>query len=488
METILIKALQLIAALSLLVLVHELGHYVFARIFKIRVERFYLFFNPWFSLLQYDPAKGTLRILTNDEEKEDPEKKGNVVKTERQLLTIRVGRDLTATPGKKIPAWRQTIYGLGWLPLGGYCKIAGMIDETTSKDDLASEPQEWEFRSRPAYQRLMVMVGGVLFNFIAAVIIYIGMAWYWGEQYVDFEHATEGYDFVPAAIEAGFRPGDIPYMADGKKLDAGDSDWMLRMAEAGEVKAIRNKRDTVTIALPDDFIFRLNDSKGFMALRLPVVVSATVAGGPAAHAGLLTGDHIVAVGDSLTPSFTELSSALESYASQEIPLTIERSGKRLTVNATPSEGGKLGIQLAPPTEVFETVTKQYSFLSSIPRGIGLGTSTLANYVGSLKHVFSKEGAQSIGGFGAIGSMFPDRWNWYSFWSITAFISLALAFMNIIPIPALDGGHVFFLLWEMVTRRQPSMKFLEVAQYTGMALLFALLLYANGMDIIRAFFM
>ncbi|MCM1029228.1 MAG: RIP metalloprotease RseP [Pseudoflavonifractor sp.] len=486
METIMIKALQLIAALSLLVLVHELGHYVFARVFKIKVERFFLFFNPWISLLQYDPAKGTLRFLTHDTEKEDKDS-GKVTETKAQVATLRVGRDLTTT-GEKIPAWRQTIYGIGWLPLGGYCKIAGMIDETTSKDDLATEAQEWEFRSRPAYQRLLVMVGGVMFNFIAAVIIYIGMAWHWGEQYVAFEDATEGYDFVPAAIEAGFRNGDIPYAADGKKLDAGDSDWMLRMAEAKKVTVIRNHCDTVDIAIPEGFIFKLNDDKGFLALRMPVVVANAVAGQAAAHAGIIKGDRIIAVGDSLTPSYTELTPALAAYANQPVEVKVEREGKQIAVTATPSEGGKLGIQLAPPTEVFKTVSKEYGLLGSIPHGVELGTTTMGNYVASLKHLFSREGAQSIGGFGAIGSMFPDQWNWYSFWNITAFISLALAFMNIIPIPALDGGHVMFLLWEMVTGRQPSMKFLEMAQYTGMALLFALLLYANGMDIIRAFFM
>lgn len=474
METFFFKALQLVAALSLLVLVHELGHYFFARVFKIRVERFYLFFNPWFSLLQYDPAKGTLRIGTYD-------KDGH----EKQLATIRMGRDLTAS-GKPVAAWRQTVYGLGWLPLGGYCKIAGMIDETTSKDDLASEPQDWEFRSRPAYQRLLVMVGGVLFNFIAAVAIYIGMAWHWGEAYVPFEAATEGYDYVPAAIDAGFRTGDVPYAADGVKLDAGSDDWMLRMAEAKSVTVIRNHRDTVEIALPDDFIFRLNDDKGFLALRIPVVVAATVPGEAAAHAGIETGDRIVAVDTIATPSFTELTPALAQYGGRETTVTVDRGGRLLTLRATPSEGGKLGIQLTPPADVFRTVVKEYGFFASIPRGISLGTSTLGNYVGSLKHVFTKEGAQSIGGFGAIGNMFPERWSWYGFWNITAFLSLALAFMNIIPIPALDGGHVLFLLWEMITRRQPSERFLEMAQYAGMAFLLALLVYANGMDLFRAF--
>lgn len=476
METFLFKALQLVAALSLLVLVHELGHYVFARIFKIRVERFYLFFNPWFSLIQYDPARGTLRFITSD--KEDGK--------QHQLATIRVGRDLTES-GKPIPAWRQTIYGLGWLPLGGYCKIAGMIDETTSKDQLSEVPQDWEFRSRPAYQRLLVMIGGVLFNFIAAVIIYIGMAWHWGEQYIPFDNAYEGFDFVPAALDAGFKTGDIPLTADGKKLDASDSDWMLALAEAKEVSVLRNHTDTVTISLPEDFIFRINEAGGFLAYRLPAVVAALVPGEPAAKAGLQVGDRIVAVDTMSTPAYTELMPALQTCAGRETDITVERAGTRLTLRAVPTEGGKLGFQLTPLTDVYPSVTKNYGFFGSIPRGVGLGTTTLANYVGSLRHVFSREGAQSIGGFGAIGNMFPEKWSWYGFWSITAFLSLALAFMNIIPIPALDGGHVLFLIWEMVTRRKPSEKVLEMAQYAGMMFLFALLLYANGMDLFRAFF-
>lgn len=487
METILIKALQLILALSLLVLVHELGHYTFARIFKIRVEKFYLFFNPWISLLQYDPAKGILRILTRDTEKkvtENGEEKS--VEQRRQVATIRVGRDRTAT-GEKIPAWRQTIYGLGWLPLGGYCAIAGMIDETTSKEDLAAEPQEWEFRSRPVYQRLLVMIGGVLFNFIAAVLIYIGMAWHWGEQYIPIREAHEGFDFAPSALEAGFRNGDIPLTADGRDIDAADSDWMYAMARAKEVTVLRGGQDTVTITLPENFIFRVNDDGEFLAYRLPVVVAQTVGGEAAAKAGIEKGDRIVAVDTIPTPAYTELLPALAAYAGREVNITVERDGRLLTLLATPSDGGKLGFQLAPIQDVYPAVMRQYSLFASIPRGIKLGTTTLANYIDSMRFVFTSDGAKSVGGFGAIGNMFPERWSWYSFWGITAFISLALAFMNILPIPALDGGHVLFLLWEMVTRRKPSLEFLEYVQYAGMGFLLLLLLYANGMDIYRAFF-
>lgn len=475
METFLIKALQLVAALSLLVLVHEFGHYLFARIFGIRVEKFYLFFNPGFSLMQYDPKRGTLRLGTwNDKEGND-----------RQLVELHVGKDLTKTGGK-VSAWRQTVYGIGWLPLGGYCKIAGMIDESMDKEQMAKPAQEWEFRSRPAYQRLLVMIGGVLFNFITAIVIYIGIAWHWGAKYIPFDEAYEGFDFVPAAQAVGFRNGDIPLEADGVKLDASDPDYMMHMAEGKVVKVLRDHRDTVSINIPEDFIFRLNEDKGFLAYRVPVYVEKVVGGGPAAEAGLQAGDRIIAVDDVATPSFGELTEALGERAGKHASITVKRGDNPLTLGADIDDNGKLGFQLRPITDIYNTVTVNYGFLGSIPKGWEIGTGTLVNYVGSMKHLFTKEGAQSIGGFGAIGDMFPAKWSWFSFWQITAFLSVVLAFMNIIPIPALDGGHVMFLLFEVITRRKPSEKVLEWAQYAGMAFLLLLLVYANGMDILRAF--
>lgn len=476
METFLIKALQLIAALAFLVIIHEFGHYIFARIFGIRVDKFYMFFNPRFSLLRYDPRanKVGLFVSQGDEEKKT---------LDHAAITFKVGKEHPA-PADGRPGWRDTIYGIGWVPLGGYCAINGMIDETNQTLD--SEPKPWEFRTKPAWQRLLVMAGGVLFNFILAILIYAGIAMHWGEKYIPFEAATEGFDFVPAAQKAGFRNGDIPLMADGEKLDASKGDYMLRMVEAKEVKVLRNRRDTVTIAIPDDFIFRVNDEKGFMAYRLPVYIDRIVPGEAAAKAGLREGDHIIAVDTVATPSFSELSPALVAAAGKEVPLTVERDGKRITVSATPNEYGKLGFQLRPITDIYTPVTVDYGFFASFPKGWEIGTSTLGNYVGSMKHVFSAEGAQSIGGFGAIGNMFPERWSWLSFWEITAFLSVALAFMNIIPIPGLDGGHIMFLLWEVVTRRKVPENVLVAAQYVGMAFLLLLLIYANGNDIFRAF--
>ena len=477
METFLFKALQLVAALSLLVLIHEFGHYIFARMFGIKVEKFYLFFNPGFSLLRYNTRKNVVELIARSDEQ------GN----ESALVSFKVGRPHPAEPSNQGRAsWRDTIYGIGWLPLGGYCKIAGMIDESMDKAQMALPAQPWEFRSKPAFQRLMVMIGGVLFNFILAIIIYIGIAFTWGEKTIKFHDAYAGLDYVPAAQNIGFRNGDIPLMADGIPVEATDRDVALTMAEAKVVTVLRNGIDTVDIAIPSDFIFRLNDDKGFFQYRVPVVIAGLMPGDAAAKAGLQTGDRIIAVGDSLTPSFTELTVALKNYAGTTVPVKVMRGNAEVTVEANPSDGGKLGIQLSPITDIYPVTIVNYTLFASIPRGISIGTSTLSNYVGQFKHVFSKEGAESLGGFGSIGSIFPEKWNWLSFWEITAFLSVALAFMNIIPIPALDGGHVMFLLYEVVSRRKPSEQFMEYAQYVGMAFLLFLLLYANGNDIYRFF--
>ena len=436
METFLIKAAQLIAALSLLVIIHELGHFLWARVFKIRVEKFYIFFNPWFSLAKWKPKNS------------------------------------------------ETTYGIGWLPLGGYVKIAGMIDESMDKEQMAQPPKPWEFRTKPAWQRLLVMTGGVLNNFILAIIIYAGIAWYWGEKTIPYQNAYEGMDFTPAAQALGFRNGDILLEADGKVIDSRDRSGLFKMLEADEVRVLRNHTDTVTLRMPENAVTSLPQEDPFMAYRLPVFVKQVMPGEPAAKAGLVEGDRIVAVGDSLTPAYTELVPALTAYASTEVPLAILREGDTIMTKAIPTAQGKLGFGLMAPMEIFECDTTQYGFFRSIPVGISNGTGMLVSYVGSLQHVFTKEGAESIGGFGAIGNLFPEKWNWRTFWEMTAFLSIMLAFMNIIPIPALDGGHVAFLLWEVVTRRKPSDKFMEYAQMAGMLFLLLLLVYANSNDIYR----
>ena len=465
MEAFLLKAGQLVAALSLLVIIHEFGHYMFARIFGIRVDKFFLFFNPWFYLVKYNPKTKKWSFFKDKKNGQQPA--NDTTKSEKAT-------------------WRDTEYGIGWLPLGGYVQIAGMIDETQDASKLSKEPQPWEFRTKPAWQRLLVMVGGVLFNFLLAIVIYAGMAFTWGEEYIEFDKATAGFDYVETAQKIGFQNGDIPLLADGQRINVTDHDHMMRMVEAKNVTVLRNGKDTVNIAIPENFIFQLNNDKGFFGYRLPVHVANVVNGEAAEKAGLQNNDQLVSIAGVPTPSYSEFTAELKKNAGKEVEMGIIRNGQPTTVKITPNEAGKVGIQLKQLTEVYPTITIKYSLLQSIPKGVEMGCNQMATYVGSLKHLFTAEGAQSLGGFGAIGDLFPESWSWYKFWNITAFLSVILAFMNILPIPALDGGHVLFTLYEIVTRRKPSEKFLERAQMVGMVLLFTLLIYANANDIYRFF--
>lgn len=467
MEVFLIKAAQLIVALALLVIIHEFGHYIIARAFGIKVEKFYLFFNPWFSLYKWKPKDKGHKLDKN---------------------------------GQPRASWRDTEYGIGWLPLGGYVKIAGMIDESMDKEQMAQPVQPWEFRAKPAWQRLCVMIAGVCFNFILAILIYAGIAFWWGNKYVPLDKATEGMQFSEAAIKGGFRNGDIPLSADGKKLDMSQTDFLYLMADAKKVDVLRKAesdtvllhetrpvlRDTVTLSLPDKFIFKLSESEDpVMSYRWPVIVKSAVGGSAAAEAGIKSGDRIAAIGGVPTPSFFELTEQLKKNAGKQVAVTLHRNGKVMTVTATPDSDGKLGVNLKLVDEIYPVNYEKYSFLQSFPKGWEIGTTKLGTYVSAMGHVFSAEGAKSIGGFGALGGMFPEKWDWLSFWEITAFLSVVLAFMNIIPIPGLDGGHVMFLLWEVITRRKVNEKVLEYAQYAGMLFLLLLLVYANGADIVRA---
>lgn len=451
-----IKAAQLIIAFGLLVIVHEFGHYLFARIFGIRVEKFYIFFDPWFSLFKFKPKK---------------------------------------KPGTEDKAsWRDTEYGIGWLPLGGYCKISGMIDESMDTEQMKQPVQPWEFRAKPAWQRLLVMVAGVVFNFILAIVIYAGIAYTWGDAYIPYENATYGMQYCETAHKAGFKGGDIPLYADREKLNAANFD-LLNMLEAKTITVLRNGKDTVSINLPDNMVMAVNNELkdsdngfGFMTYRFPAVVKEPVKGEAAEKAGLKAGDRITGVDSVPTETWDLFTAELAKKKGQEITLQyIRPDGSEASTTLRTTDSGKIGILLTPITEIYETKVVNYSLLGSVPRGIEIGVDKLTSYIDQMKYVFTKEGAQSLGGFGAIGDMFPDQWNWYQFWVITAFISVALAFMNILPIPALDGGHVIFLIYEMITGKQPSQKVLEYAQMTGLILLVALLLYANGNDIYRFFF-
>ena len=473
------KALQLIVALLILVTVHEFGHYIFARIFGIKVNRFYLFFNPWFSLLKYRPDKGTLEVIGWTD------KDGN----DKAWKTFKVGKTYPLRADGK-QSWRNTLYGLGWLPLGGYCDIAGMVDETKSSKDLESEPQPWEFRSKAVHKRFMVMVAGVLFNFILAIVIYAGIAIHWGDRVVPFSSMTEGMDFSQEMQDAGFRNGDRLLSLNGKPLDAKDYSVSWDIVQPGAiVEVLRDGRDTVAIEVTDQLLSSIlpkgNDYQP-MKIRVPVIIADIQPGEGAKAAGLIKTDRILKVGNDTTPTITEFMPVLADNKGKTLPFVILRDGKKETVDVSINDNGKIGIQMLAPSEIFDIEEVHYSFLAAIPRGWEIGTDRLTSYVSSLKLVFSKEGAQSVGGFGTLGSLFPDSWNWYTFWQITAFLSVILAFMNIIPIPGLDGGYILFLLIELVTRRKPSDKVLEYANMIGMAFIFMLLIYANGNDIYRLF--
>ena len=475
MELFLIKAAQLVVALVLLVTVHEFGHYIFARMFGIKVNRFYLFFNPKFSLLKYDPMQGTLKFIAYDKDGK-----------ERALRTFQVSRPRSPRADGK-PTWRDTIYGLGWLPLGGYCDIAGMVDETKSTKDLASEPQSWEFRSKAAYKRLLVMVAGVLFNFILAIVIYIGIAAHWGDDYVPYSSMKEGLDFSEEMQQAGFRTGDKLVTLNSEPIDAKDYNTLWKMIQPGARVGVQRGDSALTVEIGDHRLKqRATKGKDYRArmIRVPGYVASTVNGEAADKAGLKPGDRILKVGADTTPAITEFRPALTKYKGQKTTLVIERDGAKSTVPVELGESGLLGIQMVSPTEIFDTEHINYNIFQAVPRGWEIGTGQLASYVSSLGLVFTKEGAQSVGGFGTLGSLFPDKWNWYSFWQITAFLSVILAFMNVIPIPALDGGYILFLLVEIVTRRRMSERFIEIANTIGMFFLLLLLVYANFNDIYR----
>lgn len=483
METFLIKAAQLILALAILIIIHEFGHFLFARIFGIRVEKFYIFFDPWKELFKWKPGKyiGGLGRQKNlgkgDETPECAE---------------------SDSDGKKSGFWKDTEYGIGWIPLGGYCKISGMIDESMDTDQMKQPPKPYEFRSKPAWQRLLVMIAGVLFNFLLAILIYAGIVFATGERYVSVSDADKGLEFSGAALKAGFHNGDIPLEADGEKLDGLPSEDRMRMIQAKEV-TVRRGDGTAIVKIPEKFIFMLEEEAksdtaqiNFFTYRIPTRVTQVMPGEGAAKAGVKEKDEIIAINGKSTPSLTEFLSTLEGHDNETIDVTVVRknlnAADTLNLPVTLSDNSKMGIGLEiDPSAFFTTKEKRYSIFSSIPRGIEMGTDRLTSYVKSMKLVFTKEGAKSVGGFGAIGSIFPESWDWIAFWNIAAFLSVALAFMNILPIPALDGGHVLFLLYEVIFRRKLSEKFMEYAQMTGMALLILLLVYANGMDIIRFFF-
>ena len=443
METFLIRALQLMISLSILVIIHEGGHFFFAKLFKVRVTKFYLFFNPWFSLFKFKPKNS------------------------------------------------ETEYGVGWVPLGGYVQIAGMVDETQGSEDLNHPVEDWEFRAKPAWQRLLIMIGGVLMNFLLALFIYSMILYTWGDSYISLKDMTHGMAFNERAEKIGFRDGDILLSADGEPLERFNMDMLRSIIEARTVKVDRNGEE-VEIFMPEISLLDIAQNEpAFVEILYPNVVDSVLAESAFSQAGIRKGDVLLAVNHNPIASwndFTEQLWLLKAAAENEgrkhadFTLVYSREGIQDTVAVQTDSLFRVGA-VSSVAEYKET-NLSYGFFESFPAGITLGVNTLKGYVNDMKYVFTKEGAKSIGGFGTLGSIFPEVWNWHRFWSMTAFLSIILAFMNILPIPALDGGHVLFLLYEIIARRKPSDKFMEYAQMTGMILLFGLLLWANFNDILR----
>ena len=437
---VLIKIVQVLMSLSLLVAIHEFGHYIVARIFKIRVEKFYIFFDPWFSLFKW--------------------KRGD------------------------------TEYGIGWVPLGGYVKIAGMIDESMDLEQMKAPVQPYEFRAKPAWQRLMVMLAGVTMNVLLAMMIYTGVRYVYGESYLRNEDAKWGYTFSEAGERLGFRDGDKILSVDGEELDGvNDLRTKLLLTEGGrKVEVDRGgERKVIDISFEDLLQMRRNrDYETLYELRFPFIVDS-VASESALAAGLLAGDEIVAFngveGVDAVQIVTELLPQIEG---DSVVLKVNRAGSVVELSVPLNDEGKMGVLFRG--DLIQPHTRQYSFFEAIPAGIKMAGQTIANYWEQLKLIFTPKTKmyEELGGFIAIGNIFPSKFDWLHFWTMTAFLSIMLAVLNVMPIPGLDGGHALFTLWEMITGRKPSEKFLEIMQYIGLMILLALLIFANGNDIYRLF--
>ena len=438
-------------AISLLVLLHEGGHFFFSKLFGVRVEKFYIFFDWKFSLFKFKPKNS------------------------------------------------DTEYGIGWLPLGGYCKIAGMIDESFDTEQMKQPVQPYEFRSKPAWQRLLIMIGGVLVNFLLALFIYSMILFYWGDSYIPVKDMTKGMKFNQEAKSYGFQDGDILVGTENGTFKDFSADLYREISEARRVDIIRSGKQ-MSISLPGDLnlLNMIKADPSFVRPLLPARIDSVMADSPAQKAGLKAGDEILAINGSPVDSYNEFVDQLgrredllltaktqaDSLKARTVSIVFGNDARTDTATVVLTPELKLGFFAPSIAALYKPVTIEYSFLESIPAGIKYGWHVLASYVDDMKYVFSAEGAKSLGGFGAIGSLFPPMWDWYMFWKMTAFLSIILAFMNILPIPALDGGHVLFLVYEMITRRKPSEEFMIRAEYVGFGILILLMVVANLNDILR----
>jgi regulator of sigma E protease len=443
---ILIKALQLILSLSILVVLHELGHFLPAKFFKTKVEKFYLFFDPWFSLIK-----------------------------------------------KKIG---DTEYGIGWLPLGGYVKISGMIDESMDKEQMKKPAEPWEFRAKPAWQRLIIMVGGVVVNLLLGVFIYSMTLYTYGDKYLANSDLKDGIWCVDKlSNDLGFRSGDKILSVDGKRIERFSS-ILEKMLGAQQV-TIDRQGELITIDIPDNFIERLIENEKSMLFypRIPAIASSFVENSNAQQAGVKIKDQIIYINDTEIQYNDEMASVLSNYSDSFVTVTVLREGEQISLTTKVSADGTIGYYPAllslnqlEDYGAYTMTSTTYSFFGSFPAGLNKAANKLGGYIDQFKLILNPDSGayKGVGGFGAIGSLFPAHWDWERFWNLTAFLSLMLAFLNILPIPALDGGHVVFLLYEIVVGRPAPEKFMESAQVVGMLILLALVVYANGNDIMKLF--
>lgn len=466
MSPTLIKIFALLLSLTLLVATHELGHLGFAKLFRVRVRRYYIFFNWKFSILKAKKFGGKWHFLFFNGKTPDSWDEKNLAPEDRD----------------------NTLWGLGWIPLGGYCDIAGMIDETKGADDLESTPQPWEYRTKPAWQRMFIICGGILVNFLSALLIYACIFAHWGKDELPLREASLGYDYHGILIDEGFQNGDIIYAVDGKDMyEFAAATTAILLDNPRQVTVLRGD-SLENIAIGDDLLARINQEspKNLMSPRMPFMVKSLVSGSNAEKAGLMGGDSIVSVNDTMMAAFSDITTFFRHHTGDTVLVGFVRSGSYMQLPVLIGEDGTIGVY--PETDIprlFKGYShRDYTFMQAIPAGISHGWKTLVTYVTSLKILFSPGGTRNLGGFITMGSIFPPYWDWHAFWDITALLALVLAFMNIIPIPGLDGGHVMFTLWEMITGRKPSDKFLNVVQNIGLFLLLALMIVANGNDILR----
>ncbi len=436
-----IKISQFLLSLSILVILHELGHFTFAKIFNTRVEKFYLFFNPWFSLFKY--------------------KRG------------------------------ETEYGVGWLPLGGYVKISGMIDESMDKEQMKLPPKPYEFRAKPAWQRLLIMLGGVMVNFLLAIVIYVAVLFNWGEEYLPAENVKYGVVVDSLGMVMGLQNGDQILSLDNEPID--NFYHIIPDIVLNGIKTIQVRRngELVSLNIPESAIPALIKGKAHLDPRIPFspyIINGYTKNSPAKKAGVKVNDELLEINGETFEYYDEFQNYLSrNIQMDEVTLKLKRDGEIMDIPVRLNDAHMIGIS-RDISGFFEFRKIKYSFFESIPAGINKGVETLGKYIKQFKLIFSPgtKAYESLGGFITIGNIFPGVWDWHAFWNLTAFLSIILAFMNILPIPALDGGHVMFLLYELITGRKPGDKFMEYAQLTGMIILIALLLFANGNDVIRLF--